>query len=117
VDDHRDVGATNRSDEAIEAGGVVEVAVAEDHGLDSLGVDLEEAHVVHEPVGADAGVEKHAVVAALLGERDERRESVLAPQLLDHLASFESGRACSRHMLGGERKPPRRALVRHEGIG
>jgi hypothetical protein len=80
VDDHRDVGATDRSDEAIEAGGVVEVAVAEDHGLDGLGVDLDEAHVVHEPVGADAGVEEHAVVAGLLGERDERRESVLAPQ-------------------------------------
>jgi hypothetical protein len=90
---------------------------AVDHGLDGLGADFEEAHVVHEPAGADAGVGEHAVLAALLGEGDERRESVLAPQLLDHLASFESGRACSRHMLGGKRKPPRRALVRHEGIG
>ncbi len=58
---------------------MVEVAVAENHGLDGLGVDLQEAHVVHEPVGADAGVEEHAVLAALLGEGDERRESVLAP--------------------------------------
>ena len=92
------------------------MAVAENHGLDGLGVDLEEAHVVHEPIGADAGVEEYGVLAALLGDGDERREPLLAPQLLDHLASFDSGRACSRQMLGSERKPPRRSLVRHEGI-
>src|SRR3972149_6673494 len=58
VDDHRQVGPPEGAGEAIEAGGVVEVAVAEDDDLDVLGRQAEPAHVFDEPVGSEAGVEQ-----------------------------------------------------------
>ena len=75
MDHDRQAGPADRADEAVQAGGVVGVAVAEHDGLNAAQVDAEGAHVRDEPVRAQPGVEQQPVPAPASGDRDQGGEA------------------------------------------
>jgi hypothetical protein len=86
-----------RAAEPVEAGGVVEVAVGADDGLDEVGRDLQPAHVGDHSVRADPGVEQqpvHGAVGQL--DLDEGREAVLRDRAVEPVRLLVHGRRSPR---------------------
>ncbi len=105
-------GPAQRPDQAVEAGRVVEVAVAADDRLDRSWVDAQTAHVLDHAGRAGARVEQDPARVAALDDRDQHREPVLGDQRV--------GRPAVPHQRGrpgraeGKPDPLGRPLVRHE---
>jgi hypothetical protein len=80
VDEHRHVRPAHRGDQAVDAGGVVEMAVAADDGFDRARIDVQPPHVLDDTARAGTGVEQQPVMAPALVHRDEHGESVLGDE-------------------------------------
>lgn len=113
MDDDRERGATEPSHEAVEAGGVVEVAVAQHDRLDLGRVHAEAVHVRDHPVRARAGVEEDAVSRPGLRHRHQRGEAVLRHQGVGSGRSLHRGDRPRPHQT----RPLRHPLVREEQVG
>jgi hypothetical protein len=102
VDDDREVAPAHRPDQPVEAGGVVEVAVAQHHDLDVGRVDAETAHVADHAVGGHAGVEQDVAATVAPLDRHEHGEAVLGLQAVHRLALFEQGLGQLGHARHGQ---------------
>jgi hypothetical protein len=67
---------------------VIEVAVAQDDGLEGLGGYSHPVEVADHPVRCDPGVEQDSASAAADVHLDECREPVLGTQEVDRRAAF-----------------------------
>ena len=83
VDADRHVGAAQSPGEPVDAHHVVEVAVAEHHGLERIGGYAEPVEVADQPVRGDAGVEQHPPGAAVERGFDKCGESVFGAEEVD----------------------------------
>jgi hypothetical protein len=80
VDEHRHVRPAHRGDQAVDAGGVVEMAVAADDGFDRARIDVQPAHVLDGTALPAARVEQQPVTAPAPVHRDEHGESMLGDE-------------------------------------
>ena len=90
MDHHRQLRASERSDQPLHPGHVVPVSVAEHDHLDVGRRDPEPAHVLDHPVRRHAGVEQQRSLAPGLLDPHQRREARLGDQRVGHAVAGDS---------------------------
>jgi hypothetical protein len=117
VDDHRQVRAAEGVDQTVQAGGMVEVAVAEDDGLQVFGREAHPPHVLHESIRHGTRVVEDAALLDALPDGDQQREPMLRSRRVKRLATFqERGRYAGR-LTAAEAETFRRPLVLEKRVG
>jgi hypothetical protein len=106
VDEHRQARPPHSADEAVQAGGVIGVAVAEHDDLHVARVQAQPAHVGHQRVRAQPGIEQDPVHRGAALDRDQHREAGLGDQPLIHPAALEQRRGPAGG-IADERAPGR----------
>ncbi len=80
MDEHRHAGRAEDAEQSVQASGVVKVPVAADDRPDRGWINVQAAHILHDPVRAGAGVEQHPMLVPGFGDGDQHRESVFGDQ-------------------------------------
>ncbi len=114
MEQQRHVRTTDGVDEPVEAAGVIEVAVTHHDRFDTLRIDIEAAHVLDHPVGADPGVEEDPMLGPADVHRHERRVAVLGA---DDVGAGTLEDAHRHGRAGVERRAANDLVARQEQVG
>ena len=88
--------------ESVHPGGVIPVTVAQHDDVDVTRVELESAHVLHQAVRRDSGVEQNRGCPVRFRHPHQAREAMLGSQEVARLVALEEARRDFR--VGGERQ-------------